>query len=84
MPMPINTCNHIVVGSSEKPGCENILEFWDVPHGALENLKNASMNKKMHTIINLRLKAKIQDDLVCIDKDDPVLGPLLEKETYYE
>ena len=58
---------------------KRLLEFREVPPGNLENLKIASMHKKRTALKNLRLKTNSEDDLVYLDKDDPVFS-MIRKE----
>jgi coenzyme F420 hydrogenase subunit beta len=53
-----------------------LLEFRDVPKGALEKLKNASMNKKRMAVRNLTTRSGNPQDLIYLDSRDPVLGSL--------
>ena len=53
-----------------------LLEFRDVPEGALEKLKNASMNKKRTAVRNLTTRSGNPQDLIYLDSRDPVLGSL--------
>jgi coenzyme F420 hydrogenase subunit beta len=56
---------------------KKLLEFRQVPEGNLERLKSASMNKKRTAIKNLRLKTHNENDLIYLDKDDPIFKTLL-------
>jgi coenzyme F420 hydrogenase subunit beta len=55
---------------------KKLLEFREVPEGNFERLKSASMSKKRTAIKNLRLKTHSQNDLIYLDKDDPVFKTL--------
>lgn len=56
---------------------KKVLEFRKVPEGTLERLKEASLKKKRTAVKNLQAKTRTKDDLIYIDKGDPVFGPLL-------
>jgi coenzyme F420 hydrogenase subunit beta len=56
---------------------KRLLEFREVPEGNLERLKVASMNKKRAAIKNLRIRTHGTDDLIYLDKDDPVFKMLI-------
>jgi len=56
---------------------KNILEFREVPAGALEKVKEASVKKKQTAVKNLQAKTQNKDDLIYIDKCDPIINPLL-------
>ncbi|HPI93957.1 MAG TPA: Coenzyme F420 hydrogenase/dehydrogenase, beta subunit C-terminal domain [Deltaproteobacteria bacterium] len=62
----------------ELAGKKRLLEFREVPDGNLEALKIASMHKKRTALKNLRLKTHSADDLVYLDKDDPVFREILK------
>jgi coenzyme F420 hydrogenase subunit beta len=58
---------------------KKVLEFREAHEGALEKVKEASVKKKITAIKNLRAKTKSNDNLIYIDKKDPVFGPLLKE-----
>jgi coenzyme F420 hydrogenase subunit beta len=57
---------------------KRLLEFREVPEDNLENLKAASMHKKLTAVKNLRLRTHSEDDLIYLDKDDPVLREIIK------
>jgi coenzyme F420 hydrogenase subunit beta len=58
-----------------------LLEFREVPAGALEKLKTASLSKKKTAVKNLLLRSRNPEDLIYLDSRDPVLGPLIKRPT---
>ena len=57
---------------------KRLLEFREVPEDNLENLKAASMNKKRTAVKNLHIRTHSEDDLIYLDKDDPVLREIIK------
>lgn len=57
---------------------QGVLEFRDVPEGNLENLKKASMNKKLSAVQRLSRLSGSADDLIYLDAHDSVFCKLLE------
>jgi coenzyme F420 hydrogenase subunit beta len=76
--------NQVIVRSEvgqeliERAKSSGILEFRDVPKGNLEKLKKASMNKKSFAVKKLIEKSGNPDNLIYLDKDDPVFCNLKE------
>lgn len=56
---------------------KRLLQFREVPEGNLENLKTAAMHKKRTAIRNLRLRTHSEDDLIYLDRNDPVFKDLI-------
>ena len=57
---------------------KKILEFREVPTDALKKVQEASMKKKWTAVKNLQVKTQDKDDLIYIDKLDPVFRPILK------
>jgi len=57
---------------------KRLLEFREVPEDNLENLKAASMNKKRTAVKNLRIRTHSEEDLIYLDKDDPVFREIIK------
>ncbi len=55
---------------------KGILEFREVPEGNLERLKQAALNKKRAALRNLVKQSGREDDLVYLDRRDPVFQGL--------
>jgi len=55
-----------------------LLEFMDVPRENLEKLKKASMNKKRRALKSLIDKSGHSNELLYLDRHDPVVRTLLE------
>jgi coenzyme F420 hydrogenase subunit beta len=55
-----------------------LLEFRNVPEGNLERLKRASLNKKRTAIKNLTRKSGRSDELLYLDRRDPIIGSLID------
>jgi len=55
---------------------KGVLEFRDVPEGNLERLKQAALNKKRAAVRNLVKRSGREDDLVYLDRHDPVFQGL--------
>src|SRR3990172_3582042 len=55
---------------------KGILEFREVPEGNLERLKQAALNKKRAALRNLAKRSGREDDLVYLDRRDPVFQGL--------
>ena len=55
---------------------KGLLEFRDVPDGNLEKLKKASMNKKRMAVKNLIEKSGSSDNLLYLNRNDPVFSTL--------
>jgi coenzyme F420 hydrogenase subunit beta len=56
---------------------KRLLEFREVPEGNLERLRAASMNKKRMAVKNLRIRTHSEEDLIYLDKDDPVFKKII-------
>lgn len=56
---------------------KRLLQFREVPEGNLENLKTAAMHKKRTAIRNLKLRTHSDDDLIYLDRADPVFRALI-------
>jgi coenzyme F420 hydrogenase subunit beta len=55
---------------------KGILEFREVPEGNLERLKQAALNKKRAALRNLAERSGREDDLLYLDRRDPVFQGL--------
>jgi hypothetical protein len=61
---------------NEHARAKGLLEFRDVPENNLEKLKKVSMNKKRMAIKNLTEKSGSSDNLLYLNRNDPVFRAL--------
>ncbi len=57
----------------EAARAQGLLEFRDMPEGNLQKLKAAAANKKKTAVKNLAAKSGNPDDLIYLDRNDPVI-----------